>query len=138
MAGPAGKNEKRNAFDPVRLGTISFSEVPQYLRAAHLLVLCMPWIEAGSSRILLKSYGYARSGKPILYLGPKNATYDYLKKRTIVKRFDLYDLENASQWIAENHAKLNGNQYHARADLLAEESFERRVDELERVLNTIC
>ena len=138
MLGPEKNQGKRTAFDPLRLGTVNFSEVPGYLLAADLLVLCMPRQEAGSALIPLKSYGYARSGKPVLYLGPKNVTYDYLEKRTTIKQFDLNDLENAAQWIAENSSNLTGNHHRASAELWAEDSFERRVDDLERVLNKIC
>ena len=49
MLGPEKNKGKRTAFDPVRLGTVNFLEVPGYLLAADLLVLCMPRQEAGSA-----------------------------------------------------------------------------------------
>ncbi|WP_253645230.1 glycosyltransferase [Vibrio sp. Y42_MX_L11] len=62
------------------LGKVSSKAVPNYLFSAKVLVLYLPKEEEGSARILLKAYGYAKSGKPIIYIGPQNATFDFLIK----------------------------------------------------------
>ena len=97
--------EPENPVGPFGLGHQSIMDVPDYLLGADALLLCMLPQEAGSSRVLLKAYGYARAGKPILYLGPRNATYDYLVQRASVHQFELSEIELAAQWLLSHHFK---------------------------------
>jgi hypothetical protein len=94
---------------PYPHGYVNFTEVPEYLFGADALVLYMPEVEQKSTRILLKSYGYARVQRPILYLGPRNATYEYLISNTQVEQFELTQIEAAASWLA-NLPVVDNNQ----------------------------
>ena len=110
-------------------------DVPNYLFGADMLVLCMVPQEAGSSRVLLKAYGYARTGKPILYLGPRNATYDYLVSRTFVQQFELSEIDLAAQWIEGNLADVQRNTVPSQD--VGQDSFETRAIQLSKVLDEL-
>lgn len=123
LVGELESSEPYDVNRPIGLGHKSFHQVPAYLLGADWLVLCMPQSEAGSARILLKAYGYARAGKPILYLGPKNATWDYLNERTSVVQFELSALAEAAQSLANfvsvtNHSLIRQDSFEARAQLI--------------------
>lgn len=65
---------------PIGIGHQSLTMVPRLLVGADILLLVMPSPERekGSGTVFLKSYGYLRSGKPIIYIGPENASWDLL------------------------------------------------------------
>ncbi len=81
-------NNTNNCF---YLGKVNSDEVPSYLLSVDCLVMYLPKSEIGSARVLLKAYGYAKSGKPILYIGPINATYNFLIKYSTVFQIDEED-----------------------------------------------
>ncbi|WP_045371674.1 glycosyltransferase [Vibrio campbellii] len=81
------------------LGRVVSDDVPSYLMSVDCLILYMPKRELDSARVLLKSYGYAKSGKPVLYIGPENATYNFLKKHTYVLRIDEDDVSGFKKAI---------------------------------------
>lgn len=100
----------------IYLGKVNTEDVPSYLISADCLVLYLPPKELNSARILLKAYGYAKSGKPVIYIGPKNATYDFLKCYTTVFRMDEDDYDNFSKIINEIQKKtekstINSNDF---------------------------
>jgi len=84
---------------PYSLGYVDYPDVPSYLFAADSLILFLPEVERDSARVLLKSYGYARVQRPILYIGPRNATFEYLQDRTEVEQVDLPKLWQATSWF---------------------------------------
>ena len=93
----AYRPERRSG--PFGLGYVNYTSVPDYLLGADCLILYMPEAERHSARVLLKAYGYARVQRPILYLGPPNATYEYLKNRAIVGRFESHEFDRAADWV---------------------------------------
>lgn len=91
------------AFTPVRgcnyIGKVSSHEVPPILLSYDVLIIYMPPKEKASARVLLKAYGYAKSGKDIIYVGPKNATYDLLNSMSNVYHVDEKDMEFFSELL---------------------------------------
>ena len=77
-------------FGPVSVGYESRAEVPAILMGAEVLVLVMPAPskEAGSARVTLKTYGYLRSGRPIVYIGPEGAAWDLISRFGGTYKFD--------------------------------------------------
>jgi hypothetical protein len=70
------------------IGKVTSENVSKFLYSANILVLYLDNKELNSPRVLLKAYGYAKTGKPVLYIGPKNATYSFLKKYVNVFQVD--------------------------------------------------
>ncbi len=129
-------SESYKGVGPIGLGHASLVKVPSLLLGADVLVLYMPQEEKQSGRILLKAYGYARAQKPVLYLGPENATYDYLASRTVVQRFDLFQLQDAACWVMSIPDKELNIQKTIPASVY-ECSFEERISILANTLNRI-
>lgn len=69
-------------------GVLPPSRVASEIVAATWLFLYMPPAANTGPVMSLKAYQYARSGKPILYYGPKNETYDYLSQRSPIIDYD--------------------------------------------------
>ena len=116
------------------LGYMNYAEVPSYLLGADCLILFMPEAERGSARVLLKSYGYARAQRPILYLGPRNATYEHLEARTTVRQFELSELKDAAAWM-KTLPKVNYGQPLHVPDSILIDSFECRMQTLAQILD---
>ena len=75
------------------LGILSHKHVSQAMLKANLLLLPMfPGEKSPSGTILLKTYGYLRSGSGIVYIGEKGSTTDLLS------RFDGTFLLNREEW----------------------------------------
>jgi hypothetical protein len=110
-------------------GRVPPSEVAAQILAATWLFLYMPESAASGPVMSLKAYQYARSGRPVLYMGPKNETYEYLAKRTVVVRLEdpAMALEAlfrvGERTAAGNHAELDDS-----------DSWEARLPEIERIL----
>ena len=78
----AGSLANATAFGPISMGYQSQFDVPGLLLGADVLVLMMPAPakEVGSATISLKTYGYVRSGRPIVYIGPDAANWQLLSQ----------------------------------------------------------
>jgi hypothetical protein len=125
---------------PNELGFVSVKKVPRYLCSADLLVVYTPPHYDNTGRIMLKSYGYARSGKPVLFIGPRNHTYDFLNQHVYVRRFDRSSVSSASEWIISNTSELKGNKYdvdNSNNTKLAERSFASQMSKLTNIANDL-
>jgi hypothetical protein len=80
-------------------GRVPPSEVIQEVVSARWLFLYMPDDAANVPVMSLKAYIYARSGKPIIYKGPRNDTYSYLRKHT-----QLIEYTDAAETVAQMRA----------------------------------
>ncbi|MBB1275951.1 glycosyltransferase [Pseudoalteromonas sp. SR43-3] len=83
------------------IGKVSSQEVPLKLLSYDALIIYMPPEENGSARVLLKAYGYAKSGKDIIYIGAKNATYDFLNFMSNIHYVEENDLATFSEILAK-------------------------------------
>jgi hypothetical protein len=64
------------------MGYRSQCDIPGLLLGADVLMVIMPEPdkEVGSATISLKTYGYLRSGRPIVFIGPDGANWDMLRQ----------------------------------------------------------
>ena len=78
----AGSLANATTFGPISIGPQSQFDVPGLLLGADVLILIMesPGKELGSATISLKTYGYLRSGRPIIYIGPDTANWQLLSQ----------------------------------------------------------
>lgn len=79
-------------------GVLPFDEVPRVLLGADALLLYMPPTAGKTPTMSLKAYNYARAGRPVLYFGPHNQTYDYLRNNSVVHPVTT-DLDATAQWL---------------------------------------
>jgi glycosyltransferase involved in cell wall biosynthesis len=140
VLGESSSHISSNQQSPDELGYVSVTEVPKYLRSSDLLVVYTPPHYDNTGRIMLKSYGYARSGKPVLFIGPRTATYDFLKQHVYVERFDRSNIRDASEWILSNSTELEANKYdvdNSANAILAERSFSSQMSKLTNIANDL-
>lgn len=109
------------------IGKVTSSEVPSYLLSADVLLLYLPQEEKDSPRVLLKAYGYAKSGKPIIYIGPRNATYSFLNLHS-----DVYLVEEDNgEKLKKALIDINNNRYDSEINPI-DFSFEKNFEILYR------
>jgi len=82
VGGSAGSLANTTTHGPISVGHQSQCDVPGLLLGADVLILIMPAPakEVGSATISLKTYGYVRSGRPIVYIGPDAANWQLLSE----------------------------------------------------------
>jgi glycosyltransferase involved in cell wall biosynthesis len=110
------------------LGKVPSKDVPSFLYSAAVLVLYLPKEEEGSARILLKAYGYAKAGKPIIYIGPQNATYEFLNEYSNVIQVHEDDPSSMSEAIKHiKNKEYKVNLKGINADFSYEKNFETKL-----------
>jgi len=128
--------QPRYLSGPYGLGHVDYTSVPSYLFGADGLILVLPQQERGSARVLLKAYGYARTQRPVLYIGPKNATYDYLRSRATVGQFDHTELPEAVRWMLEK-LSAGPDRKVGDLDIIRKDSFKSQACEFAKILSRL-
>jgi hypothetical protein len=113
-------------------GVVPPAQVACEVVAADCLFLHMPRNATAGPVVSLKAYLYARSGKPIVYEGPKNETYSYLQQYSRV--VDYADSSSVRQLITGTHSPSTSS-----SSLVAErDSWEARWPIVQEIIRVVA
>jgi hypothetical protein len=121
-----GTNVKSSVYD--FCGVVSPIKVCEELISADLLFLYMPPQASRGPVMSLKAYSYIRSGRPIIYKGPRNETFSYLNARAQV--VDMDDTASLERLLRN---PVSG--FQARMMDVASESWEVKLPTVQAVLD---
>ena len=90
------------------LGKLPFAEAAGEMSAAGVLLLPMPPGEKEpSGTVAMKSYGYLRSGRPIVYLGEQGSTTELLQRFEGTYCLGRAGWEGLAAWLASRRLELS-------------------------------
>lgn len=126
-----GANGGRFPFEYV--GRVAPTKVAEEVAGADWLFLYMPPNAASLPVMSLKSYVYARSGRPVVYWGPRNETYEFLQRYLCVIPYEDNDEDNV---IRQMDAALVSSDKIA-TDVQQAYSWESKKPLLEQILESV-
>jgi hypothetical protein len=113
--------------------------MPGILLGAEALALIMdsPAREAGSATISLKTYGYLRSGRPIVYIGPEGAQWDLVRQFAGTYRYDFGAWDQIAAHLM-HLCRQREDWTQARLDHIRQYSWRALTEKLARVFDTVA
>ncbi|MCQ2379085.1 MAG: glycosyltransferase [Victivallaceae bacterium] len=106
--GISPETSPRDAKGVLYGGKVPPEKLAQKLVEADYLFLFMPQLR-DTPAFSLKAYAYARSGVPVVYVGQRNMTFDFLNRYSKVRHFSENEIDGCLDWfVSEPHPSFIG------------------------------